>query len=145
MPPKRQGLPKKAKNKSTALFDFLNDITFDKQNILNRENKSQYSRFMITKFLSMNANYLPIVDAILNKYQGVLDDEQFHKLCIGLIPKKKIFLKYNKGKPRREECKESISYISNYFEVSDDTAFEYFELGGEKLVNDIKKLYGVNG
>jgi hypothetical protein len=143
MPPKkRKGLPKKAKKKSSALFDFLNDITWEKKNILNNENRHGYSRFMITKFLSMHEPYIPIVDVYLNKFQGCLEDEEFHKLCISVIPKKKVYLKYINGKPSINECKESVKVIMDYFEISEREAFDYYRIAGDGMVDSIKEMYG---
>jgi hypothetical protein len=144
MPPKRKGLPKKAKKKSSALFDFLNDITWDKKNILNSDNKHAYSKFMITKFLSMHEPYLPIVDIYINKYQGSLGDEEFHKLCIALIPKKKVFLKYINGTPSINECKDKVKRIKDYFEISEREAHEYYQIAGDELVENIQEMYGLN-
>lgn len=142
-PKKRKGLPKKAKKKDNLLFDFLNDITWGKTGILNSENKHAYSKFMITKFLSMHTPYLPIADVYLNRYQGSLGDEEFHNFCLAVIPKKKIYMKWVGGKPSKNECKERLQYIVDYFEVSEDEAFEYYEIGGDDLIENIKKMYGV--
>lgn len=142
MTPKRKGLPKKQK-KSTELFDFLRDITEDKKNILNSENNHGYTKYMITRFLSMNPNYLPLVDQVLNRYQGVLDNEMFHKLCLGLIPRQRVRLNYIKGKPLKNECEEQIKYIKDYFKVSENEAYDYYLLAGDEFVTNIKKLYGV--
>jgi len=136
-------LPKKAKKKSNLLFDFLNDITWDKKNILNSENKHAYSKFMVTKFLSMHTPYLPIVDVYLNKLQGSLQEEEFHKFCLAIFPKKKIYMKWVGGKPTKNECKEQLAYIVDYFEVSEDEAYEYYEIGGTDLIDNIKKMYGI--
>ena len=143
MPPKRKGLPKKTKKKSNILFEFLEDITLTKANILNDENKHAYSKYMITRFLSMNKNFLPLVDLILNRHQAIATDEEFHKLCIALIPKQKLFLRYIKGTPLKNECKEQVKHIVNYFQVSEDEAFEYYQIAGEELVTNIKRLYGI--
>ena len=139
---KRKGLPKQEKKKSTALFDFLNDITWDKKNILTSENKHAYSRYMITKFLSMHEAYLPIVDVYINKFQGCLNDADFHKLCIAIIPKKKVFLKYVSGTPSMNECKEQVKLIKEYFEISSKEAYEFYQIGGDEMANKIKEMYG---
>jgi hypothetical protein len=141
--PKRKGLPKTEKKKTTVLFDFLNDITYDKVNILNSENNHAYSKYMITSFLSMHEPYLPIVDIYLNKYQGCLSNADFHKMCLALIPKKKIYLNYVKGKPAIKECKDQLEYIVNYFKISYEEAYDYYLLGGDKIVVDIKRMYGI--
>ncbi len=143
MKPVRKGLEKKPKEKSTKLFDFLNDITLGKENILNSENKHGYSRYMIARFLSMNSDYLPLVDRYINRFQGSLDNEMFHKLCLALIPQRKVFLSYVKGTPLKNEVKEDLKYICQYFEVSEDEAFDYYQIAGDELVDKIKSLYGV--
>ena len=140
--PKRKGLPKKKKNSSTSLFDFLKDITYEKKNILNNDNKSGYSKFMIVKFLSMRPEYIPLVDSYLNRYAITLGDEEFHKLCIALIPKKNVYLEYIGGKESRGECRDKLKYIIDFFEVSEDQAYEYYLIAGDELVEDIKNLYG---
>jgi len=140
---KKKGLPKKKKEAKVGLFDFLNDITFEKTNILNRENEHAYSQFMICRFLSMNDNYLPIAARILNQYQGSLTNQQFHQLCIALIPKRKVFLKYNIGTPLKKECKAQVKWISDYFKVSENDAYDYYTIGGEELVTNIKRLHGI--
>jgi len=144
MPPlKRKGLPKKAKKTTNILFEFLDDITEHKKGILTKDNEHGYSKFMICRFLSMHEPYLPLVDVYLNKHQSVLDNFQFHKLCIALIPKKKIYMTYIKGVPPKTHCKEALKYISDYFEVSEDNAYDYYSLCGEDLVKNIKRLYGI--
>ena len=139
---KRKGKPKKAKKKSTQLFDFLNDITWDKKNILTDENNHAYSQFMVCRFLAMFEPYLPLVDGYLNKFQGVMDNAEFHKLCLALVPKKKVYLKYVKGTPHITQCKEQVETISEYFKVSHQEAYEYYEIAGEELVKNINEMYG---
>jgi hypothetical protein len=140
---KRQGLPKKAKTQSVKLFDFLNDIMLEKKNILNSDNNYCYSKYMITRFLSMIPEYLPIVEQYLNRYQGSLDNYAFHKLCIAVIPNRKVYINYSKTVPLKNVIKDDLKYIVDYFEISENQAYEYYELGGDDLVVNIKKLHGV--
>lgn len=141
--PLRKSLSKKPKSKNTLLFDFLKDITLEKQNILDYENNYAYSKYMICRFLSMNEQYLPMVDSILNKQQANLSNEEFHKLCLAIIPKKNVFLQYIKGSSKITENKEDLIYIANYFNISMNDALEYYEIAGEELVKKIKFLYGI--
>lgn len=144
MPPKkRKGLPKKTKKKSNILFDFLDDITYSKKNILTKDNDHEYSKFMITRFLSMYEPYLPIVDTYLNRYQATMENEQFHKFCIAIIPKKKVYLKYINGSVCKKEATGQLKWIKEYFNISEDRAFEYYQIAGEELVTNIKEMYGV--
>ena len=144
-PPLRKGLPKKKKNKSAGgvnLFSFLNDITYDKKDIVDKENVHLYSQFMILKWLSMYESYLPLIDH-LNKYQGYLDNYQFHKLCIALVPKERIRMNYVKGVDDMKSCMDKLKYIQDYFQVSPKEAYDYYRLAGEELVINIKRMYGI--
>lgn len=141
---RRKGLPKKKKESSSSLlFSFLDDIMVNKTNILTDENKHAYSKYMITQFLSMHEAYIPIVDLYLNKYQDSLPEAEFHKLCIALIPKKKVYLKYIGGKKAMGQCKNEVKVISEYFGVNENRAFEYYEIAGDELVENIQRLYGI--
>lgn len=144
-PPLRKGLPKKKKNKSAGgvnLFSFLSDITYDKKDILNKDNVHLYSQFMVLKWLSMYDPYLPLIDH-LNRFQGVLDDYQFHKLCISLVPRNRIRMNWVKGVADMKSAKDQIKYIQDYFQVSPKEAYDYYKIAGDDLVVNIKKMYGI--
>ena len=81
-----------------TLFDFLNEITYQKSDweSFSEEDKKAWNSFMINRFLSMNPDYIEFVN-IIQKYQ-YLTDKQVYTLYKHLIPKRKIFLKYIKGK-----------------------------------------------
>ena len=133
-----------AKNQSkTSLFDFLKDIMVEKKNILTNDNQHVYSKYMICRFLSMSEEFLPIVDGILNRQQEKLSNQEFHKLCIAMIPQKDIFLRYVKSSPKMKEVEQDLEYIIKYFNVSKNEAYDYYQLSGEELVKNIKKLYGI--
>jgi hypothetical protein len=94
--------------------------------------------------LSLHELYIPLVDIYLNKYQGCLDDKEFHKFCIAMIPKKKVNLKNDiLLKPDRKNCKEQLKYIMDYFEVNENRAYEFYDMIGEELVDDIKRAHGI--
>jgi hypothetical protein len=142
--PIRKSLPKKKKATSGMLFKFLDDITYTKTNILTNSNVSEYTKYMIIKFLSVKSSYLPICD-ILNQHGERWDSFQFHKFCIEVIPKKKVFFKYGdiKGTLLLSKHKDKVEIISNHFGVTYDEAFEYYKICGDDLVKDIQELYGI--
>ena len=142
----KPSLPKKKKTHKAVqgvnLFSFLNNITYDKKNILNKDNVHLYSRFMMVKWLSMYDPYLPLAD-YLNQYQAYLDDFQFHKLCISIIPKQKVRLNYVKGVLDMKSCQDKLKYIIDYFSVSPKEAYDYYKLAGDDLVDNIRRMYGI--
>jgi hypothetical protein len=138
----RKGLPKKQKKeKSLSPFDFFKDITWDKKNILTLDNEHCYSKYMIVRILSMHKPYLPLAD-LLNKYQIVFNNFQFHEFCIKTVPKKKVFEKYIKGIPAFKVVEDKCKIIANYFRVSITDAYDYYKLIGDELVENIELLYG---
>lgn len=129
------------------VFDFLNDITRDKKFILNEDNVHKYSKYLITRFLSTRTEYHMVVD-ILNKFQGTLDEFEFHRLAMCLINTRKAFT-MNKGAQITyttdiNQVKEQVETIGEYFMISPREAHEYYKIGGEDLVRDIRILNGIN-
>jgi len=90
----------------------------------------------------MKQEYLPIAD-LLNKYQTVLDNFQFHRLCIEMIPQRKIYEKYIKGTPIYSEVEKQVRVIADYFNVAMKDAYDYYRIAGDELVSDINSLYGI--
>ena len=142
--PNRKGVPKKKVSRKTNwLFDFLKDITYDKKNILAPHNEGQYSKYMITKFLSCKPKYLDLCD-ILNEHQQRWDNYQFHKFCIEVFPKNKVFFKYGDivGKLAINEHADEVKLIADYFKISRLQGLDYYRLCGQEIVDDINTLYG---
>jgi hypothetical protein len=142
---KRPGLPKKQKVESgPSLFDYLNDIMWDKKNILTPVNSKKYSKFMIARFLATREEYLPIAQ-VLNQYQDVWSNELFHEFCIEAIPRKKVFLDYKavNAKAPRKQVEGKVKIIAKYFEISDREAYEWFTRCGVELVENIEYIYGL--
>jgi len=132
------------------VFDFLNDITYDKIFILDEENNYLYSKFMICRWLSLDPRYLKIVD-ILNRYQGVLDNHEFHKFAMSLITTKiKFFIP--KGttlsfKPKMNEVEDELEHIIEFFKVSKEEAYSYYTVlepkERKKFLENLKSFYGI--
>jgi len=143
--------PRKKKEKvekEISIFEFLNDITRDKKFILNEDNDRFYKKYLICRWLSSNWSYLKVSD-ILNRYQGVLDNYEFHKFAMLLIPTKRTFKRnYNPfSKPLLKEIKEDLVYISRYFETTERESYEYYitipENERPEFIKKLKKIYGI--
>jgi hypothetical protein len=119
-----------------TLFDFLNEITYQKSDweSFSEEDKKAWNSFMINRFLSMNPDYIEFVN-IIQKYQ-YLTDKQVYTLYKHLIPKRKIFLKYIKGKKDKVD-KNDLEYLAEYFECSTREVKDYIELTPKKELSNI--------
>lgn len=114
---------------------------------LSAMDKKTYSVFMIHRFLSMNMNWIEVVNEI-QKYSTQLKQRGTHKVYDEIIPKGNIFLKYVKPTQEKRYNKEVLEIIKKYFEVGEQTAKEYYHLfmqdkkSKHSLLN-IVKLYGI--
>lgn len=101
----------------TGLFDFLKDLSEQKEDILCEENESQYSPYMVNRFLSMDhttimyANEMNLRHFLPKRLQY---DYYFHS-----IKKYKRFFKYVK-----EEEQDNLDVVKEYFGYSKARAKE---------------------
>ena len=120
---------KSKKPKVKGLFDHITHIT-QKQtkgywDSLNETEKKQWSNYMIHRFLSMKMEYVDVVNEI-QRYN--LKPKDLYKLYIDILPKKKEWLKYIKGKKKMKHEKWLLEIIAKYYESSLKEAHEYLEV-----------------
>jgi hypothetical protein len=148
--PTRKGLPKKKKvNNGPSIFEFLNDITYHKKNILSPDNEHSYSPFMIVRFLATKQDLIEYCD-FLNKHLAHMDKYQFHETAIYMCPiTEKFFMNGKKVSytPKIGEVTDDLEWIQKQFKISQEKAYGYYlTLGkGERveLVTNIKLLHGI--
>ena len=108
----------------------------------NDEEKKSFNVFIINKALSMNPNYLGIVNMVQN-FTGlnqILSQKEVFNLYFSLLPTKFRFYKWIKGKKEKEN-KDKIEYLATYFECSKKEAKDYLSLLDKKTINNIIKNY----
>ena len=115
--------------KNKGLFDHVTHIT-QKQtkgywDSLNETEKKQWSNYMIHRFLSMKMEYVDVVNEI-QRYN--LKPKDLYKLYINVLPKKKEWLKYVKGKKDMKHPKWLLEIVAKYYESSTVEAHEYLEV-----------------
>ena len=115
--------------KNKGLFDHVTHIT-QKQtkgywDSLNETEKKQWSNYMIHRFLSMKMEYVDIV----NEFQRYnLKPKELYKLYTNVLPKKKEWLKYVKGKKNMKHPKWLLEVVAKHYESSIVEAREYLEV-----------------
>ena len=112
--------------KPLDLFGWLKEITYNKRkwDTLTDEDKKTWNSYMIHKYLSMNENYIELVN-IVQKYNN-LTNEQMYTIYSNLIPKNNVFLKFIKGK-KDKLPEEEVIYLAEYFECSVQDVKEYID------------------
>ena len=125
-------------------FDHLKNLHTKKRcwDDFNDEEKKSFNIFIINKGLSMNPNYLGIVNMVQN-FTGlnqILSQKEVFNLYFNLLPTKFRFYKWIKGEKTKKE-KEKAEYLAMHFEVSIREAYDYLKILDKKTINKIIKNY----
>ena len=124
-------------------FDHIKNLHTKKRSWedFNNEEKKSFNVFIINKGLSMNPDYLGIVNMVQN-FTGlnqVISPKEVFNLYFNLLPNKFRFYKWIKG--TKDKNKEKYQVLAKHFECSSREAKDYMELLDKKEINRILKLY----
>ena len=131
--------------KAKTIYQHLSGIKEKKVewNSLSDMDKKTFSPFIINRWLSMNLDLLPIIN-VLQKYTiGLLSARDVYKVYLDFLPKRKTFDKYIKGKKEGKHNKELLSYLSNWYGVSQREVIEYLDILPKDEVIKILMKYGL--
>ena len=105
----------------------------------NDEEKKSFNVYIINKALSMNPNYLDIVNMVQRYTNNMLNPKEVFNLYFNLLPNKFRFYKWIKG--TKDKNKEKYQILAQHFKCSSREAKDYMELLNKKEINQILKLY----
>ncbi|MBC8428440.1 hypothetical protein H8D04_01010 [bacterium] len=112
-----------------TLFDHINHITAKQTkgywDEISDADKKSFSNYMVHRFLSMNMNWIDIVNEF-QKYN--LRPQDLYKLYTNILPKGKQWLKYTKGKKSMKYEKWVIEIVAKHYESSLVEAQEYLDV-----------------
>ena len=125
-------------------FDHIKNLHTKKRRWedFNDEEKKSFNIFIINKALSMNPNYLGIVNMVQN-FTGlnqILSQKEVFNLYFNLLPTKFKFYKWIKGEKNKKD-KEKAEYLAIHFKVSTREAYDYLKVLDKKTINKIIKNY----
>ena len=125
-------------------FDHIKNLHTKKKHWedFNDEEKKSFNVFIINKGLSMNPEYLGIVNMVQN-FTGlnqILSPKEVFNLYFDLLPDKFRFYKWIKGKKTKKD-KEKAEYLATYFKISTREAHDYLKILDKKTINKIIKNY----
>ena len=125
------------------LFKWIDELFVGKRDwdSFSDADKKSFSPFMVVRYLSMNKDILPLVNHYQNYIIEVMPHKAVYQFWCGVLPKKKTYLKYIKGKKDKFN-KEVIDYLVRYFEVSKQQASEYIKLIPKENLSHMLKEYG---
>ena len=130
-----------------TLFDHLSNITDKKTSwdSLTDSDKKSFSPYMINRFLSMNSNYIEMVNEFQKYTIGQLDAREVYKLYSDVLPKQKQFNKYIKGKKTDKYNSELVELLSKHYQISEKESTEYLDHYFDNRLDTLKsviKKYG---
>ena len=125
-------------------FDHIKNLHTKKLtwNDFNDEEKKSFNVFIINKGLSMNPNYLGIVNMVQN-FTGlnqIISPKEVFNIYFNLLPSNFRFYKWIKGEKTKKD-KEKAEYLAMHFKVSTREAYDYLQLLDRKTINSIIKNY----
>jgi hypothetical protein len=126
------------KEKGTELFDFLNDITKEKKDILTEENQSKYVPYLINRFLSADVSTILYAEE-MNCHHRAPIRLQYDYYLHSIRPSKR-YLKWHKS-PKDE----TVELLMKYYTYSRRRAKEVLHLHNEDQIAAIKKTYETGG
>ena len=135
--------------KPATIFDHLANITWKKTdwNKLDEASQKSFSPYLINRWLSMNPNYIEIVDMFQQYTIGPLSKKHVYQLYLDFLPKQKSFNKYIKGKKVTKYDKELVNFVRKHYQVNSQEAETYIDLfkhtsEGICHLTDLLKMYG---
>ena len=128
-----------------TIFDWINQILVKKThwNEFTEDEQKKFSPFIINRWLSMDKDFLEIVNYFQKYAIGTLESREVYKWYCDMLPRGKRFNKYIKGKKSKKYDKELIDIISEHFEVAKRESKTYIDLLSKEEIKEIYKMYGV--
>ena len=129
-----------------TIFDWINQILVKKThwNEFTEDEQKKFSPFIINRWLSMDKEFLEIVNFFQKYSIGTLEPREVYKWYCDMLPKGKRFNKYIKGKKDKKYNTELIDIMVMHFECSKLQVKDYLDLIHKDELIEILEKYGMN-
>ena len=129
-----------------TIIDWMNQLLIHKKswNDFTEDEQKKFSPFIINRWLSMDKEFIEIVNYFQKYSIGTLEPREVYKWYCDVLPKGKRFNKYIKGKKDKKYNSELVDIISNHFEISKLETKECLKLIHKDELFYILEKYGMN-
>ena len=129
-----------------TIFNWINEILVSKKhwNDFTEDEQKKFSPFIINRWLSMDKDFLEIVNFFQKYSIGTLEPREVYKWYCDMLPKGKRFNKYIKGKKDKKYNTELIDIMVQHFECSKSQVKDYLDLIAKDELMEILEKYGMN-
>ena len=127
-----------------TIFDWINEILVSKKhwNEFTEDEQKKFSPFIINRWLSMDKDFIEIVNFFQKYSIGTLEPREVYKWYCDMLPKGKRFNKYIKGKKDKKYDIELISLLKSHFECSKLEVEQNLQLIDKIELKEILERYG---
>ena len=128
-----------------TVFDWVNNILVHKKHWddFTEDEQKKFSPFIINRFLSMDKEFIEVVNMFQKYAIGVLEPREVYKWYSEVLPKGKRFNKYIKSKKSKKYDSEMIDILQKYFECSKLQVKQNLELISKDELIEILNKYGL--
>jgi len=129
-----------------TIFDWISQILVKKThwNEFTEDEQKKFSPFIINRWLSMDKDFLEIVNYFQKYSIGTLEPREVYKWYCDMLPRGKRFNKYIKGKKDKKYNTELIDIMVTHFECSKSQVKDYLDLIAKDELIEILEKYGMN-
>ena len=129
-----------------TIIDWMNQLLVHKKhwNEFTEDEQKKFSPFIINRWLSMDKDFLEIVNFFQKYSIGTLEPREVYKWYCDMLPKGKRFNKYIKGKKDKKYNTELIDIMVMHFECSKSQVKDYLDLIAKDELIEILEKYGMN-
>ena len=129
-----------------TIIDWMNQLLVHKKhwNEFSEDEQKKFSPFIINRWLSMDKDFIEIVNVFQKYAIGTLEPREVYKWYCDVLPKGKRFNRYIKSKKQKKYNKELINILVNHLECSKLQVKEYLELISKEELVYILELYGTD-
>ena len=131
-----------SEHKARNIFEHISGITDKKTpwDVLSDADKKSFTPYIINRWLSMNIDFIELVNELQRYTIGGVSAEETYKLYYDILPKQKQFNKYIKGKKADKYNPALVELLSMHFLVSEKEAMEYIDIYQETSLNTLKEI-----
>ena len=129
-----------------TIFNWINEILVSKKHWddFTEDEQKKFSPFIINRWLSMDKDFLEIVNFFQKYSIGTLEPREVYKWYCDMLPMGKRFNKYIKGKKDKKYDFQLINTMTTHFECSKSQVKDYLELIHKDELIEILEKYGMN-
>ena len=129
-----------------TIIDWMNQLLVHKKHWddFTEDEQKKFSPFIINRWLSMDKDFLEIVNFFQKYSIGTLESREVYKWYRHMLPKGKRFNKYIKSKKEKKYNGELIDIMVTHFECSKSQVKDYLDLIAKNELIEILEKYGMN-